>query len=153
LTQLICSGGLANESLFAIVLKAFEQLEPNFKNVISATTHLADWSRMYSATSPHLFKHANERDILFIEENCKKNNYTMFIRKVALEFPNDVLKHYIYDINREKDSKLCVKEPIIFMFYRVKKLYLITKMYVIKFKYFLLPILFLFLFYKLSSYF
>uniref|UniRef100_A0A6C0AQH9 Glycosyltransferase n=1 Tax=viral metagenome TaxID=1070528 RepID=A0A6C0AQH9_9ZZZZ len=142
LTQVICSGGLANESLFAVVLKGFDQLEPNFKNVISASTHLADWSRMYTATSPHLFKDANERDILFIEENCKKNNYTMFIRKVSREFPNEVLKHYIYDVNREKDSKLCVKEPIIFMFYRVKNLYLI------KFKHFLLPILFLFLFYK-----
>ena len=152
LTQVICSGGLANESLFAIILKGFEQLEPNFKNVISASTHIADWSQMSSATSPHIFKDTNDRDIRFIEDNCKKNNYIMFIRKIAPEFPNKVLKYYIYEINREKDKKLCVKEPIIFMFYRVKNWYLITKIYVIKFKYFLFSILFLFLFlfYKLS---
>jgi hypothetical protein len=146
ITELVCSGGLANESLFAIALKAFEQLEPNFKNVISFTTHLTDWTRMTSPTSPHLFKDANERDIQFIEENCKKNNYIMFIRKVGVEFPNEVLKYYIYEVNREKEEKLYVKEPFIFMYYRIKNMYLITKIYLIRLQYFLFPILFLFLF-------
>ena len=149
LTQIICSGGLANESLFAIVLKGFEQLDPNFKNVISATTHITDWSRMTSKTSPHLFKHANELDIKFIDENLEKCGFSMFIRKVSPEFPNEVLKHYIYEVNREKDKQLYVKEPIIFMYYRIKNLYLLTTHYIIKLN-FLFPILFLFLLYKLS---
>jgi hypothetical protein len=120
ITEIVCNGGYANESFFAIVLKAFEQLEPNLKNVISASTHLTDWSRMTSTTSPHLFKDANERDIRFIEENCKKNNYIMFIRKVGVEFPNEVLKYYIYEVNREKEKKLYIKNMLNSIYYKIK---------------------------------
>jgi hypothetical protein len=120
LTQVICSGGLANESLFAIVLKGFGQLEPNLKNVICATTHIADWSRMTSTTSPHIFKDANERDIRFIEENLKRNDYLMFIRKVAPEFSNDLLKYYIYEVNREKEKKYYIAIFLNSMYYKIK---------------------------------
>jgi hypothetical protein len=140
LTQLICSGGLANESLFAIVLKGFHQLEPNLKNVISASTHIADWSRMNTATSPYIFKDANERDILFIEENCKKNNYTMFIRKVAPEFPNDVLKHFIYEVNREKEKIYYITIFLNSIYYKIK--FLLFTYY-----YFLIIFLFIISFY------
>lgn len=95
LTKLICSGGLANESLFAIILCCCKQLEPNGP-VISAVTHLTDWDRMSSFTSPHLFKDANQIDIKFIDNGLEKNKYAMFIRKIAPEFPDDVLKTYIY---------------------------------------------------------
>ena len=95
LTKLICSGGLANESLFAIILCCCKQLEPNGP-VISAVTHLTDWDRMSSFTSPHLFKDANQIDIKFIDNGLDKNKYAMFIRKIAPEFPDDVLKSYIY---------------------------------------------------------
>jgi hypothetical protein len=139
----ICDGGLANESLFAIILNGYKQLIPSetispFKNlfmwsfpmreykinkqkmtpVISGVTHLADWSRMASATSPHIFKDANETDIEFLEENLKKNKCAMFVRKVAPEFPNEVLEYYIYQHNREKDEQLAVTEPFVFMFKR-----------------------------------
>ena len=145
LTKIICSGGLANESLFAIVLKGFEQLDSKMSNVICASTHITDWSRMTSKTSPHLFKDVNELDIKFIDENLEKCGFSMFIRKVSPEFPNGVLKQYIYEKNRDKEAKLIVKEPYIFMYYRIKNIYLITKMY-LKLTYFLFPILFLFLF-------
>jgi hypothetical protein len=95
LTKLICSGGLANESLFAIILCCCKQLEPNGP-VISAVTHLTDWDRMSSFTSPHLFKDANQIDLKFIDNGLIKNKYAMFIRKIAPEFPDNVLKNYIY---------------------------------------------------------
>jgi hypothetical protein len=95
LTKLICSGGLANESLFAIILSCCKQLEPNGP-VISAVTHLTDWDRMSSFTSPHLFKDANQIDLKFIDNGLIKNKYAMFIRKIAPEFPDNVLKNYIY---------------------------------------------------------
>jgi hypothetical protein len=81
----ICSGGLANESLFAIILKASGQLN---SSVISEITHLTDWNRMSSFTSPHIFKEGNTQDLVFINKELERNNSIMFIRKIAPEFPN-----------------------------------------------------------------
>jgi len=115
----ICDGGLANESLFAIILQGYKQLEDR-KTLISAVTHLADWSRMESSTSPHIFKDGNGLDIEFINKNLEKNKYAMFIRKVAPEFPEDILKHYIYEHYRVKDNKLIIREPFIMIWFRLK---------------------------------
>jgi hypothetical protein len=115
-TKTICSGGLANESLFAIILYGYKQLD-NI-NSISAVTHITDWNRMASATSPYLFKEANEKDLKFIESELQKNKYAMFIRKVAPEFPNNILRNYIYEYNKSEDKKLILKEPIIFIYNR-----------------------------------
>ena len=65
ITHLICEGGLANESLFSIILCACKQLESNGP-VISEVTHLTDWDRMSSFTSPHVFKEVTNSDIKFI---------------------------------------------------------------------------------------
>jgi hypothetical protein len=91
---MICSGGLANESIFAIALKSSYQL--NNENVISMSTHATDWTRMMSSTSPYLFKNVNDTDIKFIETTLKNNPYIMFIRKVDSEFPDEILEKYIY---------------------------------------------------------
>ena len=114
-TKLICSGGLANESLFAIILYGYKQLD---SAVISAVTHITDWSRMASATSPHLFKDANEKDIEFIDTELGKNSagveknpFAMFIRKISPEFPDTILRHYIYKHNKEDDMSLVIPEP------------------------------------------
>ena len=120
ITKTICNGGLANESLFAIILYCYKQLELK-GNVIQSVTHLADWNRMESSTSPHLFKLADEKDIKFIDSSIEKNKYAIFIRKVAPEFPNDILNHYIYEQNKEKDDKLVLNEPNIFIFNRIKQ--------------------------------
>jgi len=96
ITKTICSGKIANESIFAVILYSYRQLYLNGP-VISASTHIIDWSRPTSKTSPHVFKEANERDIKFIDSSLEKNKYSMFIRKVAPEFPNDILKKYIYE--------------------------------------------------------
>lgn len=114
--KIICNGGLANESLFAIILHGYKQLEGA---VISAVTHLADWSRMASATSPHLFKEANNADIKFIETELEKNKYALFIRKISPDFPDAILRHYIYKHSKEADMALVVRNP--FFIYKLWK--------------------------------
>jgi hypothetical protein len=101
LCNLICNGGLANESLFAIILTYYKKIQ----NVISKTTHMADWFRMSSPTSPHLFKEGNNEDIHFIDNFIAKNDFVMFIRKVHPNFPDEILRKYICD----KDNDLLIK--------------------------------------------
>ena len=130
LTKIICNGGLANESLFAIILYYYKQLE-NKNGVIPAVTHITDWSRMTSATSPHIFKEANDKDIKFIVSELEKNKYAMFIRKIAPEFSNKILRHYIYEQNKDNDNKLILREPIIFSYNRVVGYFIQLKSYLI----------------------
>lgn len=87
----ICKGGLANESIFAMIFKFYDKLG----RVNNHVTHLTDWSRMTSATSPHLFKDGDERDIEFIEEKLSSEPFAMFLRKVSAKFPDDILMKYI----------------------------------------------------------
>jgi len=111
----ICDGGLANESLFAIIMHGYKQLKKNESGVINAVTHLADWTRMASATSPHTFKEGNTKDIQFIEDNLLKNKCAMFIRKISTEFPDDILRKYIHN---SKDDHIIIFEPLIFIYRR-----------------------------------
>jgi hypothetical protein len=106
-TRLICKGGLANESLFAIVLSFYKQLdirETNNSLVLSAVTHITDWTRMTSATSPHVFREGNERDIHFLRSELEKNPLAMFVRKMAPEFPDYIVREFIYNFSREKET-------------------------------------------------
>jgi hypothetical protein len=119
MTKIICAGGLANESLFAIILYCYKELESSDK-VISAITHITDWSRMTSATSPHIFKDANEKDIKFIDTELEKNKFSMFIRKISPEFPNEILREYIYQKYKVCDNNLILKEPIFFIVSKIK---------------------------------
>ena len=75
---------------------------------------------MESATSPHLFIKADEKDIKFIDSSLEKNKYVMFIRKVSPEFPDHILRHYIYEQNKDNDDKLILIEPNIFTYNRIK---------------------------------
>jgi hypothetical protein len=109
IVKTICNGGLANESLFAIILQSYKQLKTN--HVINGITHITDWTRMDSATSPHTFKDANSNDIQFIEENLKKNKYAMFIRKVSPDFPDEILRKHIF----KKEDHLIFCEPFFFI--------------------------------------
>ena len=119
IVKTICDGGLANESLFAIIMCAYKQLEPNGP-VISATSHLTDWNRMSSFTSPHIFKDANSTDIKFIDTELAKNKYALFIRKIAPEFPDDVLRDYIYKKNKQHDDDLVIITPPLFIYIKLK---------------------------------
>jgi hypothetical protein len=85
---------------------------------------------MTSATSPYLFKEENEKDVKFIDSEIVKNNYAMFIRKIAPEFPNTILRHYIYDQNKDLDDKLIIREPSIFIYNRYKNKIYITTPYI-----------------------
>jgi hypothetical protein len=91
----ICNGGLANESLFAIILKDCGQLDNG--SVLNEITHLTDWNRMSSLTSPHVFKEGSKIDLKFIDVELERNNCALFIRKIAPEFSNDILRDYIYN--------------------------------------------------------
>ena len=104
LVKTICSGGVANESLFAIILYTYKQL----KNVICMPSHITDWSRMTSSTSPHVFKDANTLDIQCIEKSLKENKYSIFLRKVDTQFPDTILNYYIYEYTKKKDEQLVI---------------------------------------------
>jgi hypothetical protein len=75
---------------------------------------------MTSATSPHIFKDANEKDIKFIDTELEKNKYSMFIRKISPEFPNEILREYIYQKYKDCDNNLILKEPIFFIVSKIK---------------------------------
>ena len=112
----ILEGGLANESFFAIVLKHYKTLD----KAICSPTHMVDWSRMMTSTSPYLFRDDNLTDRRFIETNLdKKRNRIMFIRKISILFPDDVLREYIYGYNKNKDNKIRVNKPLIYYYYQL----------------------------------
>ena len=104
--SIICKGGLANESIFAIILKTFNRLDGSGddgggENVINEPSTLIDWSRMTSSTSPYVFKYENDirttdNNINWIIGEKKKNKYAIFLRKVDSSFPDDVLEKMIY---------------------------------------------------------
>ena len=89
-------GGLANESMFAIILQTFNELT-NPDKLINQSATVADWSRMSSPTSPHLFKTNSEENINIICNLLKENKYAMFLRKVDPAFPDEALKQIIYN--------------------------------------------------------
>jgi hypothetical protein len=97
LTKIITSGGLANESLFAIIMCVYNQLDKNTNSVISAVSHITDWNRCSSPTSPYIFKEGNAVDIQFIKHELERNNYSVFIRKISSDFPDDLLNYFIYE--------------------------------------------------------
>jgi hypothetical protein len=100
----------------------------NKEGIISAVTHITDWTRTTSPTSPHLFKDGNELDIKFINKSFETDKYAMFIRKIAPEFPNAILREYIYEKSKEKDDQLQIVEPKLFKYIRFKK-YLFLSFY------------------------
>jgi hypothetical protein len=91
LYEQINEGGLANESIFAIMLQTFNILEKNTNTLINAHSSLTDWTRMSSPTSPYLFKDATEENINIIKKLLKENKYSMFLRKVDKGFPDQIL--------------------------------------------------------------
>lgn len=104
ITKTICSGGLANETFFAVAFKYYKELEDESKilHIKNVSTHIADWNRRSSPTSPHVFKNGDEFDIKFINSELKRNSYHIFIRKVSPEFPDKILKYYIYEYDNKK---------------------------------------------------
>jgi len=141
ITETICNGGLANETLFAVIFKFYKELEDcskNYSHIFCVSSHIADWNRRSSTTSPHVFKDANEADIKFLDDELERNFYACFIRKVATEFPDEILRHYIYENNKEKDNQLVLIEPRVMLFTRYgnifkKSFYILFIMYMFYF--------------------
>lgn len=85
----ICAGIIANESVFAIILKFYRRLQFTINN----SDHIVDWARMTSKTSPYVFQHASLQDTKLILDKKEKNMYAMFLRKVSSAFPDNVLRN------------------------------------------------------------
>jgi hypothetical protein len=114
--KIINEGGLANESIFAIILQKFKELK-NPLRLINDSSTIADWMRMSSPTSPYVFRDGSEEDTKIICDLLKENKFAMFLRKVDRSFPESVLKeimntefNHTYEIlhNQAKQkTKLC----------------------------------------------
>jgi hypothetical protein len=89
--QKINMGGLANESIFAIILQTFEELT-NPVRMINESSTITDWTRMSSPTSPYTFRDGTIENIDMICKLLKENKYTMFLRKVNKSFPDQIIK-------------------------------------------------------------
>jgi len=89
--RLICRGGLANESIFIIILKQCDEL----LNVINESANVAVWEKMSTANSPFVFKSGTKEEMDYIDRVFKENKYLMFIRKVDVSFPDHVLREKI----------------------------------------------------------
>ena len=102
------SGGLANESIFAIMLQTFGQLSKPC-SLINAVSTITDWSRMSSPTSPYLFKNGDnlKTDINIISNLLKENPSAMFLRKVDRSFPDQAILDLM---DRDKIETLSLSE-------------------------------------------
>ena len=99
----INEGGLANESIFAVMLQTFKELT-NPQTLINECSTVADWSRMSNPTSPYNFKDADDTNINIMKNLLKENKYTMFLRKVDKTFPNETLLEIMdYDFGHSYD--------------------------------------------------
>jgi hypothetical protein len=89
--NLVNEGGLANESIFAIILQTFNQLR-NPKTLINEVSTITDWSRMSNPTSPYFFKEGTDENLNIICKLLKENKYAIFLRKVHRDFPDTIIK-------------------------------------------------------------
>lgn len=89
----INNGGLANESIFAIILETFNELTTD--NVINTSSTIADWTRMPNPTSPYLFTENTIENKDKINQLIKQNPFAFFLRKVHSSFPDYVLQEII----------------------------------------------------------
>jgi hypothetical protein len=87
----ICSGIIANESIFAIILKFYRRL----RFVVNGKGHIVDFVRMSSPTSPRIFQFASLQDIKYIVTEKEKNEYAMFVRKIETTFSDNALRTII----------------------------------------------------------
>jgi hypothetical protein len=109
--KLVNDGGLANESMFAIILQTFKEIT-NPLRMINDSATISDWTRMSSPTSPHSFIEGSEENINIICELLKENKYAMFLRKVHRSFPDEIIKeiqnkefNHVYEVLHNQAKK------------------------------------------------
>uniref|UniRef100_A0A6C0H5P3 Uncharacterized protein n=1 Tax=viral metagenome TaxID=1070528 RepID=A0A6C0H5P3_9ZZZZ len=99
---LICKGGLANESIFAIMLETYLELGELSRNkIINVSSTLCNWDKMSSTTSPYIFENNSQYEIDYILSN--KNENSIFIRKVYPNFSDKLITFFI--LTGEKPQK------------------------------------------------
>jgi hypothetical protein len=120
----VCGGGLANESLFAIILQSYKQLDND--RVINESTTVTDWSRMPNPTSPYTFTNDInlQKDIEIITTGLKENKYSMFLRKVDKSFPDEILLDFIYNKDFNPLKKIDATSNNIFVYKVYNLLYI-----------------------------
>ena len=111
--QKVNAGGLANESIFAIILQTFDQLG-NKDKLLNEQSTITDWTRMSSPTSPYLFKEATDENINIIAKLLKDNPKTMFLRKVDSAFPDQAILD-LYGNEKKKIVRLNYKHIYMFI--------------------------------------
>ena len=117
--QLVNEGGLANESIFAIMLQTFNELT-NTNNLINGVSTITDWSRMSSPTSPYLFKEATDENINIISNLLKENPNAIFLRKVDRSFPDQAILDLFtkdHDINSNSNNNQLTKKKVYNFYY------------------------------------
>jgi hypothetical protein len=120
----ISNGDIANESLFAIILKYHNVLS----SVVNKDSTITDWQRMTSPTSPYLFQEATKENTDFIIQRKRENKYSFFLRKVDVLFPDKVLEEIIYNsssLKKENNHRYFFIKTYCTLFY----LYCIIKKY------------------------
>jgi hypothetical protein len=137
--KIINEGGLANESIFAIILQKFKELK-NHSRLINDSSTIADWTKMSSPTSPYVFRDGSEEDTKIICDLLKENKFAMFLRKVDRSFPESVLKeimnkefNHIYEIlhnqAKQKTKLFTALNIFYFVIFFVVNLVFITCMF------------------------
>jgi hypothetical protein len=129
--QLVNDGGLANESIFAIMLQTFNELTAKDKLLNNVST-ITDWSRMSSPTSPYLFKEATDENINIISNLLKENPNAMFLRKVDRVFPDQAILNIMntYSKNNCSNNQLQKKKDYKPNYFCGRSLFLIFILYV-----------------------
>ena len=95
LYSLVCQGGVANESVFAILFAFYNRLDPaNADSVVNAETTLANWENMSSPTSPYVFEKGDAYETRFIEDRRNKHPHLLFLRKIDPAFPDALLQSW-----------------------------------------------------------
>ena len=128
--QLVNEGGLANESIFAIILQTFNELA-NSSSLINSVSTVTDWSRMSSPTSPYLFKDASAENINIISNLLKENPTAMFLRKVDRAFPDHVLLDLMSSASDGENNAFAIKSESNYITYYLCVAFLLVGYYML----------------------
>ena len=87
----ICSGGLANESIFAIILLHAGEISQQHENsLLNTTCSIQDWGRTEGPTHPYTFKTFSDMEYIISKKNTECTS-AMFARKIADTFPDSCI--------------------------------------------------------------
>lgn len=119
LYNLINNGGLANESIYAVILRFYNIYHPGNKNtkLINSCSTLSNWNFMSSPTSPYIFKNGSLFETNLIDEMINNEKVCFFLRKVNQEFPNEILYKYC-NIQKKKHSNF-YKNTFLFLIFSI----------------------------------